>query len=1274
MDRVIKITGYLVSFFLIIYAEAGAQQIKQLNTNDGLVSGAISAFAKDSLGYIWIGTDQGVSKYSGNNFKNYNLELYQESSGEGIADIINLENELYLIGTNGSLFKYRYAFDKIKRLNALNDKRFFSVTAIDTNHLLIGLSAGFVIYNIKENYFSKTLQPEVINNRALYLKNNKIYSATSRGVFVFNYEKTSEKLSYEKTFLEGEDVIDISFDHRNRLWAGTEVDGLFVIEEQNIQHIPISQISEKTYAIRKIEFDKNNNALIAIDRLGLFILDEEFKVINQYTHDPDNKNSITQNSIYDIYVDEANAYWLGAREGGLNIIEKKNAVFHNIFHIQNEPNSIQNNYVRSIFESKEGDIWFGTENGVSRFANGNTWYNFNSDTKLFNTAVLTVNAYEDDILLGTYGEGLLKISKNTGSVSEFKLNQKLPLKLIFKISVFDKDLWVGGNDGPLSHFYEKNLVSTYKVGLPRTIIQGYDKINYVGSINGFFEVNVRNGSLRMIEANTFNSFNEIYSLNLDQRNNCIWIGSKKGLYKYNLSSETLEVLSRENNWELGTVYSIQRDNMQNLFLASNTGLWKYAIKNQIFRKYGEPDGLKVNEFGIGATAKLRDGRIAFGGPKGAIIFNPVDLAEDTPISDIFLTDFQINGRKPDSLTLSKDINYINELDLKYDQNTLSFNFETIKFHGSNRNIFRWKLEGYDEDYRMNSGNQKVIYSNLDWGTYQLKVQGFNADGVKGDNDYVLSIKVNKPFWRSNWAIFFYLLGGALVVYMIYRITKANIRKKLDDNRIKFFIDVAHDIRTPVSLIQILVKQLSSQENTEKSIELIQRNTQNLNEYVTQLLDFQKIDRNQLKLSVSKVDLKECLGRIIDDFTPILQEKSIDVDLQVNQVYAWFDRAKMNRIFYNLFSNAVKYSNEGGEIIIRAKLDKETLKIDFEDNGIGIPEKQQELIFKRFTRGTNVSNKGIPGTGIGLMLSKKIVELHGGKILLESKENVGSKFTIVLPYGTGHFNNNEFIAEEDHQEKTSNVDDLIHENKQILLVEDNEELRKAIKSELDKNYTVMEAENGKEGLLIALSKSPDLVITDVMMPKMNGKELCNLLKSNFKTSHIPVIMLTALADVDDRLSGLETGADAYVEKPFNVEILKVTINNLIKSRENIKRLLGDNNTKKEKSLTPDEVFLSEVIETIKANITENDFSIEKLCDLVGLSRSNLFRKLKGLIQMAPSDLIIKIKLNEAEELMKAKKYSRISDIAYASGFHDPKYFSTLFKKHYGKTPKEFMAEQ
>ena len=430
----------------------------------------------------------------------------------------------------------------------------------------------------------------------------------------------------------------------------------------------------------------------------------------------------------------------------------------------------------------------------------------------------------------------------------------------------------------------------------------------------------------------------------------------------------------------------------------------------------------------------------------------------------------------------------------------------------------------------------------------------------------------------------------------------------------------------------MVSQLSSEENKfQNSFDLIHRNTQNLNEYVTQLLDFQKADRGMLKLSVSKVDLKKILHRIVAELEPLLKQKSIDISIAVPKTYLWFDENKMSRIFYNLISNAIKYSEEGGHIEINASANNKTIKIDVIDYGFGVPEKEQKLIFSRFTRGTNINNKGISGSGIGLMISKKIVELHGGKIELKSKENLGATFSVILQKGSEHYNEKDILIKDKDTNKSEFIEDDINSKIRILLVDDNEDLRVTIKKELEKKYTVIDAPNGKEALLIAVAKNPDLIITDVMMPVMGGKELCNIIKTNFQTSHIPVIMITALSEVDDKVEGLEIGADAYVEKPFNMKILMATVNNLIKSRQRLNQIFNPNSEDKVKIKSADDNFLSEVVQIIKENITNSEFSIDLISEKTGLSRSSLFRKLKGLTNMSPVDLVIRIKIKSRSRI-------------------------------------------
>lgn len=1257
-------------FFLILLSVFSlnlfGQQIKRLNTKEGLVYGTINVFEKDSLGFMWIGTSQGLNRYSGSGFKSYQLGDYK-FKGQEVIDILNHNGDLYLISNSGALFKYDYKKDRFKQLLSLSGKKFLSLTHLNDNQLLIGMSVGFMVYDTITEKKSETLHEELILNRILKTFNGKIYSATSKGLFVFDYKKADQTLTEVNYYLKGKDIIDFNIDKKGNIWVGTEVDGLFKVDKNNVESIELVKNLQKTYAIRKISFNKKQHILVAVDRLGLFVLNEKNEIIANYSHEPDNDFSISQNSIYSIFVDNYNAVWLGLREGGLNIIYENDNYFTNIKHIKNLKNSIYNNNIRSIYQMENGNIWFGTENGVSKFSQG-VWTNYNQNTKLFNTAVLAINEYKDKLILGTYGEGLLSIDAENGKISNLNLNTSKPFKFVFNLHANGDNLWVSTSDGSLNYFHKNDLVHHYKIGFVRDLVEGFEDIVYAISDVGLFKINKRNNSYQKIDEGIFNTVNIGYSLNFDPLNNLLWIGAKNGLYKLNLSNDSIVYLNDKLSKEIGSVYSLQRDNMQNLYLGSISGLWKYNIKEDYFRKYDDQDGILIESFGVGASAELENGLMSFGGPQGAVIFNPTNLTGDEPISDVFIASFKINGKQPDSSSLAHDINFEKNITLKSNQNSLTFRFETLKYHGSKRNLFEWKLNGFDTITRRAYGNEEVLYSNLAPGKYKLEFTAYNANRQKADAN-TLNIKIKQPFWNTWWAYFGYLFIFVCITYLIIKFSEVKNQRQFNENRIKFFVEVAHDIRTPVSLIQLLVKQLADQEDVEKSIELIQRNTQNLNEYVTQLLDFQKIDRKQLKLEVSQVDLKDCLLRIIEDFKPLIENKSLDVELKVKHIPVWFDAPKMKRIFYNLVSNAIKYSNEGGKITIQSFLEDKKLKIDFIDNGIGIPEKQQDLIFKRFTRGTNVTNKGVPGTGIGLMLSKKIVELHGGKILLTSKENEGSKFTVVLPNNLEQYDKAQIVEPPKPAETKEDLEGLLNEEKLILLVEDNEELKNAISKQLKKKYKVIEAGNGKEGLLLALSQNPDLIVTDVMMPKMDGNEMCNLLKTNLKTSHIPVIMLTALADVDDKIKGLETGADAYMEKPLNVPILKATINNLLKSRENIKHILEDKDT--EQKLTPDESFLSEVVEVIKDNIKEEDFSIDMLCDTMGLSRSNLFRKLKKLIQMSPSNLIIKIKLNHAQELMKKNKNSRISDIAYESGFNDPKYFSTIFKKHYSQTPKEFM---
>ena len=531
--------------------------------------------------------------------------------------------------------------------------------------------------------------------------------------------------------------------------------------------------------------------------------------------------------------------------------------------------------------------------------------------------------------------------------------------------------------------------------------------------------------------------------------------------------------------------------------------------------------------------------------------------------------------------------------------------------------------------------------------------------------------VGKPFWLSNWAIIGYAFSILFLTLALIRINKIKITQRFNEDKIKFFTEVAHYIRTPVSLIKLLITNLATKSPELKSdIKLIEKNSENLNEYVTQLLDFQKAERNQLKLKVSKVDIKDLIIKVANQVQPLIDQKSIDLKILIPKTTLWLDKDKITRIFNNLISNAIKYSPEGGEIKIKAKIESNQIKIDFIDNGFGIPSKEQKLIFSRFTRGTNINDKQISGSGLGLMISKKIIELHGGNIELISKEQLGSTFSVILKMGSEHYKDEDLLVEIDKENELISVNTDENFQKLILVVDDNDDLRFSLKNQLEElNFKVIESKNGKEGLVIALSKNPDLIITDVMMPLMDGKEFCKVVKSNFETSHIPVIMITALSDIGDKVDGIKMGADAYLEKPFNVKVLNAYVHNLLNSREVLKKVTS--NKTKDKFNSPDEKLISDFIMIVEQNMTNYNLSVDFLTEKIGLSKSSLFRKVKGLTGLSPNEFVTQIKMNHAAELLKNNRGMSIRNVAYESGYNDSSYFSTTFKKFFGKSPKDYV---
>ncbi len=643
--------------------------------------------------------------------------------------------------------------------------------------------------------------------------------------------------------------------------------------------------------------------------------------------------------------------------------------------------------------------------------------------------------------------------------------------------------------------------------------------------------------------------------------------------------------------------------------------------------------------------------------------------------------------------LTKDIDQIEKLNLKYMQNTFSIRVSSINYDYPSDILYTWQLEGFYDGWTTPSDEGTIRFTNVAPGTYTLRVRSVSKEDNKHVlQERILKITVAHPVWLSFWAICIYVLTITSVTYVIFRLHSMRREKKASDERTRFFINTAHDIRTPLTLIKAPLEEIQQKENlseeSQANMLTAMKNVDTLLRLTTNLINFSKANVYSSSLRISEHELNTYMEGICHAFYSYAEAKQIKLDYKSNFEYqnVWFDKEKMDSITKNLISNAIKYTPAHGEVHIIICHDKDNWSLEITDTGIGIPAKEQKKLFKLHFRGSNAINAKITGSGIGLMLVWKLVRIHKGKISIESVENKGTRVKVIFPQK--QFRNQQVPTETVQQENVAPVSpsavsphtykDLYRQHVQntqrILVVEDNDDLREYLFHTLSEAYQVETCTNGKEALKIIPEFKPDLVLSDIMMPEMRGDELCSVIKNNILTSHIPVILLTALNDEKNIVEGLETGADKYLIKPFNIGILKASIANILTNRALLRRKYADMELHNDSisinySNTLDQQFLEAVKETITENLDNSSFNVESLCASQNMSRSSFYNKLKALTDQAPADYIRLIRLKRAAQLLSEGQYN-ISEISDMTGFNDVKYFREVFKKYYKISPSGY----
>jgi signal transduction histidine kinase/DNA-binding response OmpR family regulator/sugar lactone lactonase YvrE len=1041
--------------------------------------------------------------------------------------------------------------------------------------------------------------------------------------------------------------------------------------------------------------------------------------------DDEDVKSISENSIQSLYKDRDGIVWIGSYNYGVSYYHENIFRFRLYTHHRSKPEGLSFNDTNAFAEDRKGNIWIGTDGGgLIRFdRKRNVFEQFvnkpGDPNSLSNDVIVSLYVDKEDVLwIGTYYGGLNRFDGKR--FTRFK-HDPTNLRSLGDDNVWEimedtnNNLWLGTLKRGVDVFdRQKNEFLHYPAGSPNSIHTNYvnalleDREGniWVGTGYGLEVLDKQSGRFIHYLSDTEDaksiSNNGVLCLLQDSRG-MIWVGTQGGLNLYDPDSRSFKVFLEKDGLHHNTILTLVEDNQGALWMSTPKGLSQLTVdqdKQFHFKNYDQSDGLMNGAFHENAALKTSDGQLLFGGSNGFNIFDPSKVLFREGKSKVVLTDFQLFNRSikigeeiNGDVILDRAISNIESITASHVNNVFSIEFSALNFFHPQKTLYRYILEGFNTEWFTTDVNQhKVTFTNLDPGDYNFKVKATNGDGVWSDEETTLRITVLPPFWKSNVAFVCYalLIIAALFIVrtLIVRRERMNFRvqqdkleaqrmHELDEMKIHFFTNVSHEFRTPLSLILAPLENMLQASTPEQRnhLQVIQRNARRLLNLVNQLLDFRKVEIQEVKLSTSEGDIVTFIRELVYSFSDVSKQKNIALNFRsaIPSFETNFDQDKLEKIIFNLLSNAFKFTLTGTvevELSEHRGDDRSYLRIDVTDTGIGIPKDKQSKVFDRFYQNELNGSLLNEGNGIGLSIVNEFVKAHGGYMSLVSEPMKGSCFSVFLPLDRVTVNLR--LAEGE----SATAGDPNGGKPTLLLVEDNDDFRYYLKDQLESDYTVLEAENGNKGLKKALDAIPDLIISDVMMPGMDGVELCRKLKSDRHTSHIPIILLTARHSSEQKIQGFEFGADDYITKPFNFEILQSRIRNLIHQRQLFQQHFQKHLTVKasEVQITSlDEKFIKSAVETVERNISNTNFSVEELSRLMAMSRVLLYKKLLSLTGKSPIEFIRSIRLQRAAQLLE-KSQCTVSEIAYQVGFNNPKYFAKYFKEEYHILPSAYAASK
>jgi len=1158
-----------------------------------------------------------------------------------------------------------------------------------------------------------------------------LWLGTTNGLFLYHPDSNViEEISIPTNTKQSREVFDIFKDEDGLLWIGTYSNGLLIMDPvtKSFHHLSLDPHFERTETIRTISKGILGDYWIGT-RGGLYVYSKTRGVTGFFRHDDRDDRSLANNSVLDIFQDARGETWIGTR-GGLNLLAKSKQVFRNFSALPNDNHYLNSNIIYAFWIDDKERIWVGTEDGGINICDpkkGTIEYLLAKDDNTNSISQNCIKAFLDDgkgnLWIGTFWGGIDVFNLKTGKIIHYQHSPDDLLSLsdnrVWALCLDDDGgIWVGTSGG-IDRFdpETRSFIHFPKLAQNRQvnwISTDSDKNIWLGTPDEVVIYNPDNENIIR-----HNEHSRSFLEDSDKR---YWIATlDKGIALYSKSQGAAIYYNELDGLANNQALSILEDNNHSLWISTSNGLSKFDKEKKQFRNFTSRDGLRNDQFTYGAAYKAVNGELLFGGIAGFNMFNPQDiLTEDQHVPLVFTELRMFNRPVPirddKDAILKKSISETAHLILKYDQNVFTLEFAALDFINSSSTLYSYYLEGFDKGWNEPSTSRTATYTNLNPDDYILRIKRVLPGNPAVNEDLVLNITILPPFWMTWWFRTLIMLIIAALSYSLIRfiINREKIKNELvferikaknlhefDMLRLRLFTNISHEIRTPLTLIlgplEKLISKKVPDEEIPSHLELVYRNARQLDRLINQLLDFRKVETGNLKLELTQDDMVSLVSNVVRSFDEYAKENQIILEFRTlkKKLVALFDPDKVETILNNLISNALKYTGEGGTVSVHLSLvfapddedslnnqpEKQYIEISVKDTGKGISEINIDKIFTRFFRIDSKNESS--GTGIGLALVKELVKLHRGSITVISKPDKGSKFTLRLPFETevaGEVSGTteEIVPDKSRGIDNSNFADELPEesNAQIMLiVEDNPDVRFFIRSHFESVYTIFEAKNGQEGWDLAMKYIPDVIISDILMPEVDGYEFCKRIKKDERTSHIPVLLLTALHSKEQEIEGLSCGADDYITKPFDISILQTKIENMLQVRRSLKEKYTREIILKPSDITissPDERFLRKAMEVVERNISNTDLDIEHFATEVGVSRMQLYRKFDALTNMTVKEFIRSIRLKRATQLLLDKKMT-VTEVAYAVGFKDLSNFRKSFHREYGMSASDYVKQ-